>query len=97
MRALRERMSGITRMVTVENVIVAMAGLVVGSPLAVAALWAFLRLYSSDLFSMPFWLSGRTVVSTVLGVTLVLVLAQWPALRQIQADDIAEVAKSGGE
>lgn len=93
MRALGERMSGIVRLVTVEHVLIALVGLVVSFPIALFSLKLFLGLYSSDLFSLPFWISPRTSFVTILGVLLVLLVAQWPALRTIARTNLAEAVK----
>jgi putative ABC transport system permease protein len=94
MRALGQRMGRLAWMVTVENGLLALAGLVIGFPVALACLWAFLQLYSTDLFSMPFWLAPRTVVLAVLGALLVVLVAQAPALRGIARMNVAEAAKT---
>ncbi|MDE3074569.1 MAG: ABC transporter permease [Chloroflexota bacterium] len=94
LRAMGERMSGIVRLVTVEHGVIAALGLVLGFPLALASLWGFLQLVSSDLFSMPFWVSGRTVGIALIGTVLVLLFAQWPALRSVSRADLAEAVKS---
>jgi putative ABC transport system permease protein len=94
MRALGQRMGRLAWLVTVENGLLAIGGLVLGFPVALACLWAFLRLYSSDLFSLPFWLAPRTLVLAVLGVLLIVQIAQAPALRAVARMNIAEAAKA---
>ncbi|MGI5834882.1 MAG: ABC transporter permease [Chloroflexota bacterium] len=93
MRALGVPMSGIARLITVENGLIALVGLGIGLPLSVASLWGLLLLFSSDLFSMPFWLQPRTVIASVFGVSVVLLVAQWPALRQVAQLNVAEASK----
>ena len=94
MRALGLRMGRLAWMVTVENGLLALGGLVVGFPCALLCLWAFVHLYSSDLFSMPFWLYPRTVGLTCVGVLLGVLISQGPALRGVARMNVAEAAKA---
>jgi putative ABC transport system permease protein len=94
MRALGERMGRLSWLVTVENGLLALGGLVVGFPVALACLWSFLQLFSTDLFSIPYWLYPRTVILLVVGVLLVMLLAQAPALRGVASMNVAEAAKA---
>jgi putative ABC transport system permease protein len=94
MRALGERMGRLSWLVTVENGLLALGGLLVGFPVALACLWSFLQLFSTDLFSMPYWLYPRTVILSAVGVLLVMLLAQAPALRGVASMNVAEAAKA---
>ncbi len=94
MRALGERMGRLSWMVTVENGLLTLAGLLIGFPLALASLWAFLQSFSTDLFSLPFWLYPRTVLLAVLGILLIVLLAQAPALRGVAGMNVAEATKA---
>jgi len=81
------------RLMTLEHGLIASVGLVVGFPVALVCLRLFLGLSSSDLFTLPLWLSPRTIIATLLGVLLVLLAAQWPALRAVARANLAETAK----
>jgi putative ABC transport system permease protein len=94
MRALGQPMRAVAWSVTVENGLITVLGLLLGLPLGLACLAGFLRLSSSDLFSLPFWVSPRTVAVAVLSILLVLLLAQWPALRAVAHMNLAEAAKA---
>jgi putative ABC transport system permease protein len=94
MRALGQRMGRLSWMVTVENGLLALGGLVIGFPVALLCLWAFLQVYSTDLFNMPFWLYPRTVGLALVGVLLVVLVSQVPALRAVAGMNIAEAAKA---
>jgi hypothetical protein len=56
------------------------------------ARWA-LGLYQSDLFSLPFVVTGRTVGLAILGVLLVLGLALGPGLRHVARLDLASAIR----
>jgi ABC-type antimicrobial peptide transport system permease subunit len=43
---------------------------------------------------MPYVLSGRTVAVAALGVVLVLLVAQWPALRSVSKANLAEAVRT---
>jgi ABC-type antimicrobial peptide transport system permease subunit len=45
---------------------------------------------SSDLFSLPFVIRPATVAVAVSGVFLLLLLAQWPALRRVARSNLAD-------
>lgn len=93
MRAMGMRMSSIVWLTTVENGLIALLGLIIGFPLAMFTAWQLLHSYSSDFFSLPFYVYPRTVFVALLGVLLVLIFAQWPALRRVAHMDLAEATK----
>lgn len=80
-------------MLTLENALLAGLGMVLGFPLSLLALRHLLRVYRSDLFSLPFTLSGETVVGSVLGVLAVLLLTQWPGIRLISRMNLADAVR----
>ena len=43
---------------------------------------------------MPFVFSPRTVVTACVGVLIVLLVAQWPALRQLGRASLAEAVRT---
>jgi putative ABC transport system permease protein len=96
-RAIGQSMRSVAAAMTLENALLGLLGLVVGLPLGVlAGRWA-LSYYSSDLFSLPFAVSFRTIGVSVVGVALVLLVAQWPALRAVTRTDLAEACRSDDE
>jgi putative ABC transport system permease protein len=96
-RAIGQSMRSVAAAMTLENALLGLLGLVVGLPLGVlAGRWA-LSYYSSDLFSLPFAVSFRTIGVSVVGVALVLLVAQWPALRAVARTDLAEACRSDDE
>ena len=53
-----------------------------------------LALYSSDLFRLPLVLSPITVATAASGIIIVLLLAQWPALRQVARESLADAVST---
>jgi putative ABC transport system permease protein len=79
--------------VTTENALIAALGLAAGFPLALAVLRFFVRLFASDLFTLPVHVYPRTVAAAFIGVGLTLLIAQRPSLRHVARMDLAESAK----
>jgi putative ABC transport system permease protein len=93
LRALGRTQREVAAALTIENSALAVIGLGIGLPLAVIATKAVLALYSSDLFTLRFVLSLRTLAAACVGVVAVLLAAQWPALRQLGRESIAEAVR----
>lgn len=94
LRALGRPMRAIAATTTLENGLLAVLGLAAGLPIAALTTRYAISLYDSDLFSLPFVLSGRTVGVSAVGVALVLLLAQWPALRQVARANLADTVRT---
>lgn len=94
LRALGRSMREIALGLTLEHGILATLGLALGLPLAVVATKRILALYSSDLFALPFVMSPSTVVVAAAGVVAVLLLAQWPALRDAARTPLADAVRT---
>lgn len=90
LRALGRTLREISVALTIEHVVLALVGLGFGLPLAVFATKQILARYSSELFSLPFVFTARTILAACLGVVGVLLLAQWPALHQLGRTSLAE-------
>ncbi len=93
MRAIGMRAARVGWLVTTENALIAALGLAAGFPLALAVLRFFVRLFASDLFTLPVHVHPRTVAAAFIGVGLTLLIAQRPSLRQVARMDLAESAK----
>lgn len=94
LRALGRSMGAIALTITLEHGALSMLGMLLGLPVAVLTIHYVLGLYASELFAMPFVFSGRTVGVAMLGVGLVLLVAQWPALRQVARANLAEAVRT---
>ncbi len=94
LRALGRLMREIALGLTLEHALIALLGLALGLPLAVLATREVLALYSNDLFAFPFVMSRLTVATAAAGVALVLLFAQWPALRAVARAPLADAVRS---
>jgi putative ABC transport system permease protein len=94
LRALGRTQREIFAGVTLENMLLAIAGLSLGYPLATATSRAILKLYSSDLFRLPYVMAPRTIAFAVCGIVGVLLIAQWPALRRLARASLAEAVRT---
>jgi putative ABC transport system permease protein len=94
MRALGRTLREIALGLTLEHALLCVAGLALGLPLSIWAIRRVLALYSSDLFRFPFVLSPATVATAATGIVIVLLLAQWPALRHVARDSLAEAVRT---
>lgn len=78
---------------TLQNGAVALLGLAAGIPLGLWAARSVLNSFGSDLLALPFVVSPQTVGAGALGTVGVLLIAQWPALREIGRLDLAEAVR----
>lgn len=93
LRALGRSQRELTLSLTLEHAVIALLGFALGLPLSVLAAKAMLARFSSDLFQLPFVLSAGTVAAAGVGVVLVLLLAQWPALRTVSRASLADLVR----
>jgi putative ABC transport system permease protein len=94
LRALGRTMREIAAGLTLEHALLAIAGIALGIPVARITTRALLRMFSSDLFSLPFVISPVTLVCAAAGVMGVLLVAQWPALRTVSRMSLADAVRS---
>ncbi len=94
LRALGRTLREIALGLTLEHALLCVAGLALGLPLSVWAIRRVLALYSSDLFRLPFVLSPLTAATAALGIVIVLLVAQWPALRQVARESLADAVRT---
>lgn len=77
-----------------ENWLLSIAGVCVGIPLGLALCGWIVYLYNTDLYRLPFYVSGRTYFFTVLSIAVYVTLANWSSRRRIRKLDMVEVLKS---
>ena len=94
LRALGHSVRDIALGITFEHGLLCALGLALGYPFAIVVLIKVLALYSSDLFRLPFTLPASTITLTVVGIAGVLLLAEWPALRQIAKESLATAVRT---
>ena len=93
-RAMGWTMREIALWLTLEHAMLAVLGLMIGIPVSVVVSRRVMASFSSDLFTFPFVLSTGTLGVGIAGVLLVLLFAQWPALRQVSRDSLAGAVRS---
>lgn len=93
MRTIGSSVGRLCTMLTVENVLMGLLGLVVGLPLGYAISLYFASLYSNELFDMPTVIYTRTYGIAALGALLVLLLAEVPSIRFVRRLDLPAVVR----
>ncbi|MEZ4315033.1 MAG: ABC transporter permease, partial [Polyangiaceae bacterium] len=94
LRALGLSMREIVGIVTVQHALLSLAGIVVGIPLAALASQAMLDAFSSELFGLPFVFAAKTVGATAVGIFVLALIAEWPALRMVAKTNLAEAVRA---
>jgi putative ABC transport system permease protein len=93
MRTLGLRRSQMTTMATIENVLTAALGLLLGLPIGYAECVWFVRLFQSETVSLELIIYPRTYALVIVGTVIVVLLSQIPALRWINRLDLAKATK----
>jgi len=83
----------LTLMVSSENVLLTLIGLVPGLIVAYFAAQAFMASFSSDLFSFDLALRPWTPVLVALALLAAALVSQWPVLRAVDRIDVAVVVR----
>jgi putative ABC transport system permease protein len=94
LRALGRTQRELVGALTLEHALIALAGLAIGIPAARRATRYLVGAFSSDLFALPFVISPATLAISCGGVFLVLLVAQWPALRSVGRMSLADSVRS---
>jgi putative ABC transport system permease protein len=88
--------TGITRlasMLTVENVLMGLLGVVLGMPVGYGLAQYFATLYQNDIFDMPMVINGSTYATAGVAAIIVLLLAEVPAIRYVRRLDLPSVVR----
>ncbi|MEE8347007.1 MAG: FtsX-like permease family protein, partial [Dehalococcoidia bacterium] len=93
MRTIGSSVGRLGAMLTVENVLMGLLGLVVGLPLGYAISLYFASLYQNELWEMPTVIYTRTYGIASLGALLVLLLAEIPSIRFVRRLDLPSVVR----
>jgi putative ABC transport system permease protein len=83
----------IARLVTAENVLLTLTGLVPGLIGGYLIAAAFMASFSSDLFSFDLQVRPTTFIYTALAIVAVAILSQWPALRAVERIDLGRIVR----
>lgn len=97
LRALGFSMARVRLMITVENLMVVLLGLVAGLPGGYWLNVRTLQMFSSESFSLEAVTYPSTYVMTAVGALVVALLAQIPGLRQMARMDLAEMTRTMAE
>jgi len=93
MRTMGEGRGRIAAMITIENLILWLAGLLPGIGLGYALALFFFRLMQGDMFSFSVVIFPRTYALTAGIVILIMLVSQIPGIRQVNRLDLARVIK----
>ncbi|HEX7059439.1 MAG TPA: ABC transporter permease [Solirubrobacterales bacterium] len=93
LRAAGTPFATLARMITVENTIVAMLGIVPGLFLGYETAKLFLEQFQTDWFSFELEMRTSTFVLASLAILAVALLSELPGLRAVRRLDIAEVVR----
>lgn len=93
LRASGVRMRTLARLISVENLMVTMLGIVPGLALGVIGGRLMLDSFSSDMFRLEMVVRPLTLALSAAAIIAVAVLSQWPGLRSVRRLDVASVVR----
>ncbi|MFW6091151.1 MAG: ABC transporter permease [Actinomycetota bacterium] len=93
LRASGVHLGQLARMISSENLIMTLLGVVPGVVAGVIGGEALMRSFSSDLFQLDLVVQPATVLIAVGAIVAVAALSQWPSLRAMRRLDIAGVVR----
>lgn len=93
LRTLGFGMGHLIRLVTLENVAMALLGMLLSIFPAIQIARLMMEASSTEGFSMQLITLPRTYALAVVGTLVVVVLAQWPGLRRVRRLDLAEAIR----
>ncbi len=89
MRTLGESKGGITKMITIENLILGFVGIIVGIPLGyMISLYCF-SLLQTDMLSYSLVIFPRTYLMVIAVIILAMMISQIPAIRHVNRMNLA--------
>lgn len=91
--AVGARRNGISRLITVENMLVALPGIPIGLVAGYYMSKAALSTFSSDLFAFDLYVRPSTFVFASGAIVIVALLSQIPGLRAVRNIDIPKIVK----
>jgi putative ABC transport system permease protein len=83
----------VARLITSENLLVTLFGLIPGVVLGVFVAQGFMKLYTNDQLRLHLVVQPTTLLASAAAVILAAALSQWPGLRAIRNLDLAAVAR----
>ena len=83
----------ISRLLTAENVLLTLIGVIPGLVFGYAFAYYGVSMFSSDMFKWDLYIRPTTYVFTVLAILMAALLSQRPILREVQRIDVATVVR----
>jgi putative ABC transport system permease protein len=93
MRTFGTGIGRLATMLTVENVLMGVLGVIVGLPIGFAIAQYFAGLYQNELFDMPVVIYTRTYALAAAGALIVLLLAEIPSIRFVRRLDLPAIVR----
>lgn len=93
LRASGVRLGQLARLISSENLLMTLLGILPGIVAGVIAGDALMRSFSSDLFQLELVIQPTTVLIAVAAIVAVAAISQWPSLRAMRRLDIAAVVR----
>jgi putative ABC transport system permease protein len=93
MRVIGTSVRRILEVLTVENALVGVLGVLIGIPVGLVVADYFSSLYQNDLIDMPLVIYTRTYLLAAAGALLTIILAEIPAMRFVRRLNLPEVIR----
>lgn len=93
MRTFGTGIGRLASMVTVENVLMGVLGVLVGLPIGFGLAQYFAGLYQNELLDMPVVIYTRTYLLAAAGALIILLLAEIPAIRFVRRLDLPAIVR----
>jgi putative ABC transport system permease protein len=93
MRVIGTSTGRILRVLTIENAIIGLLGVLLGIPIGLVVAGYFASLYQNDLIDMPLVIYARTYLLAASGALLTVLLAEVPAVRFVRRLNLAQATK----
>ena len=93
MRTMGERKGRIAAMITIENLLLGLAGLIPGILLGYVLALYFFSLFQTDMLSFDLVIFPRTYLLTIGLIIAIMLVSQLPSIRQINRLDLAKETK----
>ncbi len=94
MRALGASSGEIARTITWETMVVTIAGMIPAVPLGWQAADWLMKNYQTDFYGLISYIAPRSYILAVVGVIIVVLLAQVPGLRRVRKADLGYLSKT---
>jgi len=93
MRVIGTSLGRLVQVLTIENAIIGVCGVVLGIPVGLVIAHYFASLYQNDLIDMPLVIYTRTYALAATGALLTVALAEVPAVRFVKHLNLPEVTR----